>query len=129
MDIYPENVRISDDGNSVIIIDQTLLPKEKKFINLYTEQEMFDVIKTLKVRGAPAIGICAAYCAYVLAKKISASSFDEFYKEFKRFSSYLDSSRPTAVNLSAALARMEKSVLSDQREWTTKKLLRHLRIQ
>ena len=108
----PENVRLSEDGNSVVIIDQTLLPNEKKYIELHTEEEMYGAIKSLKVRGAPAIGICAAYCVYVLSKQADLSSFDAFYKEFSRFSAYLDSSRPTAVNLSAALRRMEKVVLS-----------------
>ena len=61
--IYNQNdsVRLSPDGKSVVIIDQTKLPGEKKLLTLNDEAEMFDAISSLKVRGAPAIGIFAGY--------------------------------------------------------------------
>lgn len=101
-----ENIRYDEIGNALYIIDQTLLPNEEREILLDTREEMFDAIKMLKVRGAPAIGICAAYCLYVLSTKISANDGAQFCEELSRQAAYLNSSRPTAVNLSWALERM-----------------------
>ena len=55
------SVHLSEDGKSVIIIDQTQLPNRQVYLTLQTAQEIYDAIKVLAVRGAPAIGICAAY--------------------------------------------------------------------
>lgn len=65
--IYADNVRLREDGQAVIIIDQSLLPNETKYIELDTPKKMYDAIFHLQVRGAPAIGICAAYCMAALA--------------------------------------------------------------
>ena len=62
------------------------------------------------MRGAPAIGVAAAYGIYVLAKRMDTEDYDTFYREFVRQKEYLDSSRPTAVNLSWALNRMQRVV-------------------
>ena len=102
-----DNVRLSDDGKSVIIIDQTKLPTELEYIYLKTPEDIFEAIFQLKIRGAPAIGICAGYGIYVLALQIEDADYDVFYAEFHRLKEYLNSSRPTAVNLSWALNRME----------------------
>lgn len=109
-----ENVYLSDDGKSVVIIDQTKLPNRQELLTLSTAKEMYDAIKSLAVRGAPAIGICAGYSIYCLAQQIEAQNFDEFYAQFKKNKDYLDSSRPTAVNLSWALNRMDKLVLANK---------------
>ncbi len=103
-----DTVRLSDDGRRVIIIDQTLLPGELKEISLSSKDEIYEAIYLLKVRGAPAIGVAAAYGIYVLADQIDTQSYDEFIKQFKEDKEYLNSSRPTAVNLSWALERMYK---------------------
>ena len=108
---FTEGVVLSDDQNSVLIMDQTQLPNRSQFIHLYEAGQMFDAIKNLKVRGAPAIGICAAYCLYILAKKTGAKDYASFCAEIKQHKDYLNSSRPTAVNLSWALGRMEKIAL------------------
>ena len=105
-----DNVYLSDDAKSVVIIDQTKLPNEVVELTLSTAEEMYDAIKTLAVRGAPAIGICAGYSIYCLAQQIEAETFEEFYPLFKKASEYLNSSRPTAVNLSWALNRMDAMV-------------------
>lgn len=105
-----DNVYLSDDAKSVVIIDQTKLPNEVVEITLSTAQQMYDAIKSLAVRGAPAIGICAGYSIYCLAQQIEAETFEEFYPQLKKASDYLNSSRPTAVNLSWALNRMDAMV-------------------
>ena len=56
-----KNVEFNEHGNGVVIIDQSLLPGEEKYIELKTPQEMYEAIKSLRVRGAPAIGIFAGY--------------------------------------------------------------------
>ncbi len=109
-----DNVRLSDDGTAVVIIDQTLLPGELKYIELKSAESLYEAIKQLRVRGAPAIGICAGYGIYVLALQIEAKDYAGFLAEFRRQKDYLNSSRPTAVNLSWALKRMEGVVLANE---------------
>ena len=109
-----ESVRLSDDGTGVVIIDQTQLPNRTEYLELSSAEDIWDAIYTLKVRGAPAIGICAAYGIYCLALQIRETDYDRFLCEFRKKKAYLDSSRPTAVNLSWALNRMERAVLADR---------------
>ena len=99
---------------AVVAIDQRLLPNEVRLLRLRTEEEIYDAIKALAVRGAPAIGVCAALGIYVVAERISreSASDEEFIKEYIAASDYIDSSRPTAVNLSWALRRMKKCLLT-----------------
>lgn len=97
-------VRLSEDGQAVEIIDQTLLPNEVKFLRLETAESIYEAIFELRVRGAPAIGIAAAFGMYILAQQIPDNA--EFYAELSRLGEYLISSRPTAVNLSFAVKRM-----------------------
>lgn len=108
-----KTVRLSDDLNAVVILDQTRLPAEECYLQLSTAGEIWDAIYKLKVRGAPAIGVAAAYGMYVCSKQIEATSFDVFYTEFQKIKDYLAGARPTAVNLVAALNRMEKVVLDN----------------
>lgn len=104
--IGSDSVRLSEDGRSVIIIDQTLLPGKTEYRALSSAEDIFEAIKKLRVRGAPAIGICAGYGMYVLSTQIKSASFDEFFGDLSKTGEYLCSSRPTAVNLSAAVKRM-----------------------
>lgn len=111
-----ETVALGDNDSCVVIIDQTKLPGKTEIINLYTAQEIWDAIYLLKVRGAPAIGVAAAMGIYVLAREIAGIagkpsgdlSFDSFYEKFSAQKEYLNSARPTAINLSWALNRMER---------------------
>lgn len=105
-----DTVRLDDENNAVVIIDQTKLPGKIEIISLHTAQEIWNAIYLLQVRGAPAIGVAAAYGIYVLAKRMDTEDYDAFYREFVRQKEYLDSSRPTAVNLSWALNRMQRVV-------------------
>lgn len=109
-----DSVRLSEDENSVIIIDQTMLPNKLVHVSLSSEQDLFGAIYELKVRGAPAIGICAGYGLYVLAKRLGESGDDKFYSELRRMSDKLNSSRPTAVNLSHALDRVKKAAVTNK---------------
>ena len=84
-----ENIRF--DGKRLFILDQTRLPNEEKYIEMTSLEDCFFAIKLLQVRGAPAIGIFAGY-----ALALFHGNNIEKAKE------YLDSSRPTAVNLSWA---------------------------
>ncbi|MDL2253945.1 S-methyl-5-thioribose-1-phosphate isomerase [Ruminococcaceae bacterium OttesenSCG-928-I18] len=107
-----DNVRLSKEGDSVVIIDQTKLPGKVETLSLQTEGELFEAIRELRVRGAPAIGIFAAYGLYVLARQIETDDYEVFLATLREHSRHLRSSRPTAVNLSWALGRMEELVLS-----------------
>ena len=78
-----ENVRLSDDETKVIILDQEKLPNVEEYLELDNTEDIYEAIFCLKVRGAPAIGICAGYGIYVLARKIETDDFDTFYREFK----------------------------------------------
>lgn len=105
-----ETVDLCDNDECVIIIDQTKLPGKMELIRLSTAQEIWDAIYLLKVRGAPAIGVAAAFGLYVLARQIAKdeTEFDAFYDKFMEQKKYLDSARPTAVNLAWALNRMDR---------------------
>lgn len=122
----PDNVRLREDGKAVVIQDQTQLPNRTVYLELETAKQMYDAIFELKVRGAPAIGIAAGYCYAVLAAAVQAEKFEEFYAQCREFSEYLNSSRPTAVNLSWALNRMD-ALLQQNREKTVPELKELLR--
>ncbi len=103
-----ETVALDDEAGAVVIIDQTLLPTKTELVKLKTAQEIWDAIYLLKVRGAPAIGVAAAFGIYVLACQTDTEDYDTFYKEFSKQRDYLNTARPTAVNLSWALNRMDR---------------------
>lgn len=107
-------VRLSDDGRAVIALDQTKLPNEISYLSIGNVQGMYDAIKSLAVRGAPCIGVFAGYSIAVLAKRYADEGMltDDVLLRLKEDASYLDSSRPTAVNLSWALGR-QMSVAED----------------
>ncbi len=109
-----KTVRLSESGDAVIILDQTQLPLREVYIELRTKEDLFDAIRKLKVRGAPAIGVAAAYGIYVCSRSLQVSTYADFLFEFRKLRSYLESSRPTAVNLSAALERMEQTVTASK---------------
>ena len=100
------SVHLSEKGDSIVILDQRLLPNRLVYRELKTAEEIYDAIKTLAVRGAPAIGICAAYGMYVLSLQADGEDMDAFRAAMEQNGEYLISSRPTAVNLSWAVRRM-----------------------
>lgn len=105
-----DNIRLSDDEKSVIIIDQAQLPNRMVYLTIDREEDCYQAIKRLQVRGAPAIGIFAGYSMYVLAQQYAGLAYPDFRAEFHRQREYLNSSRPTAVNLNWALRRVEAVV-------------------
>lgn len=107
-------VRLTEEKNALDIIDQTLLPGTIRRVSLTTKEEMRDAIKKLKVRGAPAIGVAAAYGIAVLASCLTQTDYDAFYEKFRELKDYLAAARPTAVNLFWALNRMESAVCQNQ---------------
>ena len=107
-----ETVSLIDEDDAIEIIDQTKLPGTIEIIRLHTGEEIWNAIYLLQVRGAPAIGVAAGFGLYILMKHSKAETYAEFMKELKEKSDYLNSSRPTAVNLSWALKRMEAHVKS-----------------
>ena len=92
----------------VRMIDQTRLPLEKVFVNCKTIEDVGQAIKTMIIRGAPAIGVAAALGVSLGADTIEASSFDEFYSTMEKQCDQLGKARPTAVNLAWAINRMKQ---------------------
>ena len=92
------------------IIDQTLLPGEQKRLRLETPEAVYEAIKQLRVRGAPAIGCSAAIGLAVCAQRFESTSPCEHLDKIRECAAFLDSSRPTAVNLSWALKRTVAAV-------------------
>ena len=103
-----DSVVLSQDEKELVILDQTLLPNEVKFLRLSKAEDIWEAIYSLRVRGAPAIGVAAAYGVYLLSAQEDTGDMEQFCERFKAHKAYLDTARPTAVNLSWALNRMEK---------------------
>jgi len=99
-------------SGSLTVIDQTHLPSQEVYTQLNSVGQVWDAIKKLKVRGAPAIGIAGAYGLYLGVRDLPNSDYTSFYSECERVCNYLNSSRPTAVNLSWALNRLLTTVKS-----------------
>ena len=94
----------------VRLIDQTLLPNEFRQVYCDNRECVWEAIKSLRVRGAPAIGIAAALGTVLGIWNSKARSYNDFSAEFEQTASYLATSRPTAVNLFWALERMRRTV-------------------
>lgn len=95
-------------GGVARMIDQTRLPLEKVFVDCHSVEEVGRAIKTMVIRGAPAIGVAAAIGTSLAAESIGADNFDSFYAQLEIKCDVLAKSRPTAVNLCWAIARMKK---------------------
>jgi len=95
-------------GDKLILLDQTILPNKIVLEEYETAESVFEAIRVMKVRGAPAIGVAAAYGLYLGVKNSPAANYEEFYRQLKQKSSFLATARPTAVNLFWALNRLER---------------------
>lgn len=118
---YRGNKSMSDDINTAIksiewrddhvrILDQTYLPGREVYSDIRDVGRMWEAIKKLRIRGAPAIGIAAAYGFYLGIRGLSENSFQSFFIEVERVAEYLESARPTAVNLHWALHRLKTTI-------------------
>ena len=108
-----ETVALDDANSALVILNQTKLPYEVEELHLTEQKDIWNAIYLLQVRGAPAIGVAAGFGVYLAAKAIKADTYEGFAAQFKAAKEYLDSARPTAVNLSWALNRMEQVVLAN----------------
>lgn len=105
-----ETVSFDPEKRALVIIDQTLLPGQVRLLSLTEIEDIWEAIYLLKVRGAPAIGVAAAIGLYVAAEQIDTVDEELFYQQFKEKKKYLETARPTAVNLFWALEKMEAVV-------------------
>ncbi|MEX1307208.1 MAG: S-methyl-5-thioribose-1-phosphate isomerase [Eubacteriales bacterium] len=94
------------EAGALVLIDQTKLPTVVEFVHINTVEGVFEAIKTMIVRGAPAIGVTAGYGMVIAAKAATRESFEGFFEDISRSGDYLVSARPTAVNLPWAVQRM-----------------------
>lgn len=94
------------------MVDQTLLPYEFKYVNITGGQEMFDAIRTMIVRGAPAIGVAGAHGVVLYAQELAKENLsrDEFVKRLLEKADYMATSRPTAVNLMWACEKQKEVI-------------------
>lgn len=105
---FKSNIRtIQWTDNVSRMVDQTLFPHEYKYVDIKTGQQMYDAIQTMIVRGAPAIGIAGAHgvVLYALELQREGLSREAFVSKLIEKSAYLESSRPTAVNLRWAIEK------------------------
>ncbi|WP_313892766.1 S-methyl-5-thioribose-1-phosphate isomerase [Psychrobacillus sp.] len=114
-----------EDGQ-LSILDQQKLPLVIHYLPLETLEDVYDAIITLKVRGAPAIGITAAYGLASAAQSYEVNSLEQFHQFLSRDALYLAESRPTAVNLAWALERLKASV---QQSATVEEAKKHLLVE
>ena len=107
-------------GNCSRMVDQTLVPYEFKYVDITSGQEMFDAIKTMIVRGAPAIGIAGAHGVVLYAMELSKKNLsrDEFVKELLEKADYMATSRPTAVNLMWAVEKQKEVIKNSKSDIT-----------
>ncbi|MGI0090207.1 MAG: hypothetical protein ACREBS_00720 [Nitrososphaerales archaeon] len=94
-----------EESNSVVMIDQTLLPRELKFIQCQSVPQVIDAIKTMKIRGAPAIGIAGAMGVALSVQSSKSRTKKELIREIEPDTIALKSARPTAVNLAWGVER------------------------
>jgi len=99
-------------GKKVKIIDQSQLPHKLKFIYCDSKESVWNAIRNMKIRGAPAIGVIAAYGVYLGIR----NSDKNFFRDLRKTVKYLAGSRPTARNLFWALERMQKKALDNKKK-------------
>lgn len=101
------------ENNALVLLDQTKLPVETIYLTLTTAEEVWAAIRHLQVRGAPAIGMAAAYGLYLGVRNSEAATAEALIAEVNKQAEFLGSSRPTAVNLFWALDRIKTRVQRD----------------
>lgn len=107
-----ESIAWQDDH--LVILDQTQLPLREIYSDVNTIGQVWEAIKKLKIRGAPAIGIAASYGLYLGVRDLDSRNFNSFSVELDRWIEYLKSSRPTAVNISWAMKRIQQTIFANK---------------
>ncbi len=97
------------------LLDQTRLPLEETTIDCRTAEDVWEAIRSLRVRGAPAIGVSAAYGVVIGVQSATTANRDAFDASLRRVCEYLATSRPTAVNLFWAIDRMRRTATESPR--------------
>lgn len=107
-------------GNCSKMVDQTLLPYEFKYINIESGQQMFDAIKTMIVRGAPAIGVAGAHGVVLYAQELASQNLNrsEFVQKLLEKADYIATARPTAVNLMWAVEKQKEVIKNSKSDIT-----------
>ncbi len=101
-----ETIRWVDRGKELVLLDQRLVPEKVRYVRCRTYNDVAEAIKNMAVRGAPAIGVAAAFGIALAALKSKAETRNELLREIYKAKSKLSKTRPTAVNLFWALDRM-----------------------
>lgn len=126
---YPDHIRLGPGEDSVILLDQTQLPNRLEERQVRSLAEMIEAIRSLRVRGAPAIGIFAGYCLYALSRQLEARGWKgpALLAELEGLGAALAGARPTAVNLSWAVDRMLRAARGSAGEHMSEALGRECR--
>src|SRR5687768_3747939 len=95
-------------GEDIVMIDQRKLPADEVYVTCKTVNDVAKAIKTMVIRGAPAIGVCAAMGLALGAARSKATGTKQFTTEFQKNCDLLAATRPTAVNLFWAIERMKR---------------------
>src|SRR6185503_4573074 len=106
---------IAREGDVVVMIDQRKLPAQEVYVRCKTAPEVARAIKTMVIRGAPAIGVAAAYGIALGMRRSSATGTQKFAAEFYKMCELMAATRPTAVNLFWAIDRMKRSFAEGQK--------------
>lgn len=102
------------EDEKLILLDQTLLPNQIVYESYETIERVWDAIREMKVRGAPAIGVSAAYGLYLGVKEADEHDFASFSQELEEKANFLASARPTAVNLFWAIDRLKQKAYANK---------------
>ena len=115
------------------MVDQTKFPEHFEYVNITNGQDMFDAIKTMIVRGAPAIGIAGAHGVVLYAQELAKQNFsrEEFISKLLEKADYMASARPTAVNLMWAVEKQKEIIRgkysSNRENWSISELIEELK--
>lgn len=103
------------------MVDQTKFPQHFEYVDIKTGQDMFDAIKTMIVRGAPAIGIAGAHGVVLYAQELEKLNLsrEDFIKKLLEKADYMASARPTAVNLMWAVEKQKEIIKNSQSDIKT----------
>lgn len=108
----PETLRWENEH--LVLLDQRKLPHQIEYLTIKTLEEAWQAIQTLTVRGAPAIGVAAAYALAQSMRNVPGGQTHQFQQQLSKNAQYLKSARPTAVNLAWAVDRLCAVACDDQ---------------